>query len=183
MVTIDQIIMRLLMRTVKRIGSGAFTKAYLMENGRVLLRSCDPIKEAMALGWFPKSKYFPEIAVLDDGVYEMQYYPRVRSLKSALTPAQWGIYRSLRNIYNECGSKCQNYFDWYKVFEQEAADDYNVPEDVVQVILEALDACSNYDTSVRFEISPRNVAVQDGQLVLLDCFYLQSAVGKVIGRC
>ena len=170
------------MRTVKRIGSGAFTKAYLMENGRVLLRSCDPIKEAMAYGWFPKSEHFPEVVVLDDGVYEMQYYPRVRSLKAALAPAQWEIYKSLRNIWNEHHGKCQGYFDWYKVFEQEATDEFGVPDDVVQIILEALDACSNYDQSVNFEISPRNVAVQDGQLVLLDCFYLQSTLDEVRGR-
>ena len=170
------------MRTVKRIGSGAFTKAYLMENGRVLLRSCDPIKEAMAWGWFPKSEYFPEVSMLDYGVYEMQYYPRVRSLKSALAPAQWAIYKSLRNLYNEYRGKCLDYSDWYKVFEREAADDYGVPEDVVQIILEALDACSNYDSSVNFEISPRNVAAQDGQLVLLDCFYLQSTLDEVCGR-
>ena len=170
------------MRTVKRIGSGAFTKAYLMENGRVLLRSCDPIKEAMAWGWFPKSEYFPEVSVLDEGVYEMQYYPRVRSLKSALAPAQWAIYKSLRNLYNAYMGTCRDYFDWYKVFEQEAADDYGVPDDVVQIILEALNACSNYGQSVNFEISPRNVAAQDGQLVLLDCFYLKSALDEVSGR-
>ena len=170
------------MRTVKRIGSGAFTKAYLMENGRVLLRSCDPIKEAMAYGWFPKSEYFPEVSVLDEGVYEMQYYPRVRSLKSALAPAQWAIYKSLRNIWNEHCRKCRDYYDWYMVFEREAADEYGVPEHVVQIILEALDACLNYDSSVNFEISPRNVAVQDGQLVLLDCFYLQSTLDEVQGR-
>ena len=170
------------MRTVKRIGSGAFTKAYLMENGRVLLRSCDPIKEAMAYGWFPKSEYFPEVSVLDDGVYEMQYYPRVRSLKAVLAPAQWEIYKSLRNIWNEHRGKCRDYFDWYKVFEQEATDEFGVPDDVVQIILEALNACSNYDQSVNFEISPRNVAVQDGQLVLLDCFYLQSTLAEVRGR-
>ena len=170
------------MRTVKRIGSGAFTKAYLMENGRVLLRSCDPIKEAMAYGWFPKSEYFPEVSVLDDGVYEMQYYPKVRSLKGALAPAQWEIYKSLRNIWNEHRGKCHGYFDWYKVFEQEATDEFGVPDDVVQLILEALNACSSYDSSVNFEISPRNVAVQDGQLVLLDCFYLQSTLDEVRGR-
>lgn len=52
----------------------------------------------------------------------------------------------------------------------------------MQIILEALDACLNYGSSVRFEISPRNVAVQDGQLVLLDCFYLQSTLNEVLGR-
>lgn len=170
------------MRTVKRIGSGAFTKAYLMENGRVLLRSCDPIKEAMAYGWFPKSEYFPEVVVLDEGVYEMQYYPKVRALKGALAAEQYAVYKSLRALFNEYRWRCKDYFDWYKVFEQEATDEFGVPDDVVRVILEALDACSNYDTSVRFEISPRNVAVQDGQLILLDCFYLQSTLNGVCGR-
>ena len=170
------------MRTVKRIGSGAFTKAYLMENGRVLLRSCDPIKEAMAYGWFPKSEYFPEVSVLDAGVYEMQYYLKVRSLKGALTAEQYAVYKSLCAVFHEYSERCKDDSDWYKVFEQEATDEFGVPDDVVQIILEALNACSNYDQSVNFEISPRNVAAQDGQLVLLDCFYLQSTLDEVRGR-
>ena len=170
------------MRTVKRVGSGAFTKAYLMDNGRVLLRSCDPIKEAMAYGWFPKSEYFPEVVMLDDGVYEMQYYPKVRSLKAALAAEQYAVYKSLRALFNEHSGRCKDYSAWYKVFEQEATDEFGVPDDVVQLILEALNACSNFGRSVNFEISPRNVAVQDGQLVLLDCFYLQSTLDEVCGR-
>lgn len=30
---------------------------------------------------------------------------------------------------------------------------------------------SNYDHRIGFEISPRNVAIDNGRLVLLDCFF------------
>ena len=45
----------------------------------------------------------------------------------------------------------------------------------------ALDACGNWSTNVMFEISPRNIAVDNGQLVLLDCFFLPEY--KKGGKC
>lgn len=171
------------MRTVKRIGRGAFTTAYLMENGRVLLRSVDPIKEAMALEYFPKSQYFPVVDYVEQGVYEMDFYPRIRGLKAALASRDYAIYQSLRALFTDNALKCKDYYDWWNVFE-EANDTYGIPYDVVQAVLDAMAAIVDfYDGSVNFEISPRNVAVSaDGGLILLDCFYLQSELDKVRGR-
>lgn len=37
----------------------------------------------------------------------------------------------------------------------------------------AAEACANYDyDEVRFEISPRNIAIDNNQLILLDTFYI-----------
>ena len=46
---------------VSLIGRGTFSRAYLRRDGRVLLKSDDPMKEAMALGFFPRSRLFPRI--------------------------------------------------------------------------------------------------------------------------
>lgn len=54
---------------MKLIGKGAFTKAYLLDNGRVQLHSCCPFKECMAHGWFPESDLFPKLTFVDVGIY------------------------------------------------------------------------------------------------------------------
>lgn len=154
----------------KMIGKGAFTRAYLMSSGRVLLKTCCPIKEAMAWGWFPESPLFPEVEYVDVGVYEMEYYPRVPSLKKALKPDQYTIYKTLNAIYRTSAfdmirmNDADRYSYWYKRFEE-------LPEELAEVLHEALDACANFGSEIGFEITPRNVAVKDGNLILLDVFF------------
>lgn len=165
--------------TSKLIGRGAFTRAYLLDSGRVMLKTCCPIKEAMAWGWFPESPLFPEMKYVDVGVYEMEYYPRVSSLKKALKPDQYAIYQALRDIF--CGKVSQLpkreadfYHFWYQEFNA-------LPEELAEVMHEALDACANFGSEIGFEISPRNVAVKDGNLVLLDVFFNVSKLQEVRG--
>ena len=52
-------------------------------------------------------------------------------------------------------------------------------EELKETMLEALDACTNCGSDVAFEISPRNVAVKDGKLILLDVFFMKSALNEV----
>ena len=63
-----------------------------------------------------------------------------------------------------------------KVYEAFAAIE---DEDLKEVMIEALEACGNYGSDVAFEISPRNVAVKDGKLILLDCFFMKSKLNQV----
>lgn len=166
------------MKKLKLIGKGAFTKCFLNECGeRVTLETVDPIKEVMAHGWFPESSLFPLIEETGlSGVYEMEYYPRVSSLKNNLDADQYGIYLTLRGLGSVFS---ENKFDlhslWYKKFESIEC------EELRDTMLEALDACSNFGSDISFEISPRNVAVKNGKLVLLDCFYQVSVLNKVRG--
>jgi hypothetical protein len=44
---------------------------------------------------------------------------------------------------------------------------------------DAVEACANYGSDVMFEISPRNVAVHNGNLILLDCFFIKSKLREV----
>lgn len=167
------------MTTLKRIGKGAFTTAYLNEvTQRVTLHSCDPYKEAMAWGWFPESPLFPAVEYVELGVYEMDYMPTTRGLKSALKPDQWDLYQCLRAVADiwrsNMGSNNWRHSDSYSLLH--AALDKSVaatlyPE-AVQTVKEAVDACSNYGSDVGFEISPRNVRANSaGQLVLMDVFF------------
>lgn len=150
---------------MKLIGTGSFTKAYLKSRTRVFLISSCPIKECMAQGYFPNSYLFPKIKQLDHEQYEMPLYEQPKSLKESLLPKQWDIYAMLRELFTYNAPDQFNYSTWYEKF-QELPNKY-----VSNVLCEALDACANYTDKIGFEISPRNVAVKNGKLVLLDCFY------------
>ena len=160
---------------MKIIGKGQFTTAYRKNAHTVLLKSTDPIKECMSLGWFPDSHLFPKITRISSNenlsIYEMKYYPKVKSLKHALKSKHYEYYKALRKLFEDnCfhASSIDNlYFMWYKIFSTTDT----LPKHIKKHLLDALDACSNYGTAIAFEISPRNVAVsKTGGLILLDCF-------------
>lgn len=147
----------------KLIGKGAFTRAYLLENNRVLLRSKDPIKECMAHGWFPESRLFPVVDLVDDGVYEMEYFPRTSSLKSALAPRDYALYQLLKTFADVahargCGGRdVMRHSVLHDTIAEftEANSEY---AEEFQAIAEAVDACGNYGTDIGFEISPLKAA-------------------------
>lgn len=162
------------MNTMPIIGKGAFSTVYRKSSNTVLIKSIDSVKECMSLGWFPKSRIFPRIKLIgrDDTrnckLYESKYYPRVSSLKNELNTLDWEFYKVLRNLKRFPQSDCITH--WYNQFN-------TIPNKFrhkKEILLEALDALVNYGTDVCFEISPRNVAVDNGRLILLDCFFFQS---------
>ena len=169
---------------MKFIGKGSFTKCFLMDCGkRVQLVTCDPIKEAMAWGWFPDSPLFPKLSFVSLGAYEMDYLPGSRGLKSELEPEQWELYKILRDCFLNNVKVTRGddlYRAWYEAFEM-YADSYagGYAESAFRDLIEALDACSNFGSDVAFEISPRNVRAVNGKLVLLDCFFLVSKLKEV----
>lgn len=168
---------------LKLIGKGSFTKCYLNTcETSVTLVSCDPIKECMANGWFPEHELFPTVEHVDyceqtgRNIYTMEYYPRTKGLKGYLEDDQWEIYKTLKAMSNNWGFT-GNKFDRYDILYNSFSRLEN--EDLRDVMLEALDACSNYGADIGFEISPRNVAVKNGKIILLDCFYMVSTLEKV----
>lgn len=160
------------------IGKGTFTTAYVLPDGTVELISCDHIKECMSMGWFPDSRLFPEIEQVrdygEDGftrVYHMQYYERPRSLKSAMSSHDWAFYKVLRGLDSGCVDNMYMLHNmWHEAFDTIPDEFADERED----LKEALDACGNYGGDICFEISPRNVAVENGRLILLDCFFVKS---------
>lgn len=164
---------------MKQIGKGTFTTAYLKPNGKVLLKSIDMVKEAMAYGFFPDHRLFPNIVHVDTGdnfkYYEMEFYEQPKSLKNNLTPRQWRLYKILRSLSIECTFNPYLLMDrWYTEFKR-------IPNEFAgerEALLDALSGLSNYSTDIRFEISPRNVAVKGKKLILLDCFFFDSDLEK-----
>lgn len=156
---------------MEKIGRGSFSTVYKKNNNTVLIKSLDPIKECMSLGWFPKSRYFANIkrmSVNDDySFYEMKLFEKVRAPKQVLKPTEYKKYLQLRAVANSFFDS-KNYYNCFKKSLQELVSD----KKLIQAILDAHNACSNYSEKVRFEISPRNIAAtKSGNLILLDCFF------------
>jgi hypothetical protein len=161
---------------MKLIGKGAFTKAYLLPDGQtVKLVTNDPCKECMAIGLGSDSPLFPKIE--QDGwegdcrAYKMKFYPRVSSLKKALKAEHYELYKFLRNAsFHPFFSGAQGIID---AIEKAFAGKFSEEK---QAIAEHINGLRNYGEDIRFEISPRNVAVENGKLILLDCFFFESVL-------
>ena len=164
---------------MKLIGKGTFTHAFLIDDNTVALHSTDPLKECMAHGWFPDNRLFPIVEQTDHNVYTMKYYPKVRSLKNSLNERDYTLYTILRKL--RIVQPANNYMklDAWRAAFNTIPGEYSTER---EALLDALDACCNYGTDINFEISPRNVAVDNGNLVLLDCFFLTSALTKAYAR-
>ena len=171
--------------TLPLIGRGMFSTVYRKNAKTVLIKSMDPVKECMAMGWFPSSRMFPKttrVALLDDdqgtALYEQRYYPKAKSLKTALKPVEWEFYRELRELQ----SNINRLLDDYKALASLQALIKALPGKYARkksALLGAIDALTNYGQDIRFEISPRNVAVHNGRLILLDCFFMAEKVKEV----
>ena len=167
------------------IGRGMFSTVYRKNAKTVLIKSVDPVKECMAMGWFPSSRMFPKttrVAILDDdqgtALYEQRYYPKVKSVKAALKPAEWEFYQELRSMQNNIN----HFLDDYKALDSLQSLIKALPSKYARkkaALLGAIDALTNYGPDIRFEVSPRNVAAHNGNLILLDCFFMAEKAKEV----
>ena len=156
---------------MEKIGQGSFSKVYKKGN-KVFIKSNDAQKECMALGWFPSSRLFPKIKFSDNGFdYEMKYYKKHKSLKTALKPTEWEKYQELRRIFIQnkfSAPRIQSIDHWINAFKKIKN------KTLRKHMCNALEAMGNYGPDVCFEISPRNVAISNtGNLILLDCFFMK----------
>ena len=163
---------------MQKIGKGNFTSAYLKKDGRVLLKSRDKVKACMSERFFPKSKLFPKIKrvywhewenILEDiTVYEMKYYPKLTKPSQQLNYKHYRLYKLLRNV------RATTREDLMQEFRKLPVENY-----IISALCEAVNAISNYDCNVVFEISPRNVSyTPSGRLILLDCFFIYSDIRR-----
>jgi hypothetical protein len=169
----------------KKIGQGMFTTAYLNQAGKVTLVTFDKIKECQANFGLGGSDLFPSLERIDyfyDNndvfhlVLEMEYFPKVKSLKNELCAEDWALYQDLRKIFKNKPILKRGFEEYdylYKQFEGLARG---------EELTEALCSCTNYTDSLGFEISPRNVAVKNGKLVLLDVFFCKNQFEEVWKR-
>ena len=156
------------------IGKGLFSTCYLQADKKtVVLKSVDGIKECMSMGWFPSNNCFPKVEYIEQGLYKMKYYKKVSSLKNELKPKQYAIYQELRKLTIGYVKNSYNSLEeWIKQFKTVSN------KTMSKALINAIEACANYGSDISFEISPRNVAVNNGNLILLDCFFVQSEANK-----
>ncbi len=166
-------------KTLKQIGKGSFSTVWKKDNKTVLIRSNDNVKECLSLGWCGNSRLFPKLkrVMIDDdfSFYECKFYDKVSSLKSSLLPSEYSFYLELRKFSALFGT------DYYKLYDLFNAlpSQYNSKK---KALLSALEGLTNYGSDICFEISPRNVAVEKGKLILIDCFFFSSQLKAKRGK-
>lgn len=151
-----------------QIGKGLFSKVYRKDENTVLINSVCHMKECLAE--FIDSEWFPKLETEDFQLYICKYYNVSKSVKGNLNAEHYALYQELRKISLSMRPDNMHalYSFWYEKFQTVSN------ESLKEALLDFLDNASNYGSDVNFEISPRNVACDNGKLVLLDCFFLQS---------
>lgn len=213
-----RIIKKLSAKYGELIGKGSFSFIF-RKSGEdfVTVFSRDKIKECWAYFGTPKyyggkeipAGIFPEIKFLDENdengqeipelenfpeykFYRMRYFPKVKSLKSALKPRQWELYKVLREIFHK-GMFISNNWErinkYRQLFDEKlagflselpgensenAANSDESAANYAEIMNAAMDSLINFGDSISFEIFPRNVAASEsGELILLDCFFFR----------
>lgn len=157
------------MKGLPLIGRGSFSRVYRKGANEVLIVSTDKVKAAMSERFWPKSRLFPRIKFIgynedDTCTYSSRYYPKVKSLKLSLETAEWEFYKFLRDLdrYPEKNYRYEHYLKQFATIPWRSKRN---------AMLEAWECLRMYSDDACFEISPRNVAVHRGKLVLLDVFF------------
>lgn len=110
----------------------------------------------------------------DYKIYQIKYFPVVKSLKRGLKTNFWEFYKKLYFIWESYPYNNNNWerIDYYK--KEFAKIDDEIKGKYGAAIINALETLINYGDDVWFEISPRNVRVDtNGRLVLLDVFFFR----------
>lgn len=166
-----------LIKELPKVGQGKFSKVYRKDEKKVLIKSRDQVKECMSLGWFPETFIFPKIEMLGWSevepnycFYEAKFYPKCEKLSASLDAFDFEFYKELRKLRLKDYRRNYLYENWINTFQTLPGKFHKRRDDLI----EAVEALTNYGPDVCFEISPRNIAVDKGKLILLDCFFLQS---------
>lgn len=161
-----------------KVRKGKFTTCYIYSD-YALLHSCDSIKECLANGWFPEHRLIPSITYSNNittnkdnyDVYKMPVYSQPSSLKEVLTIEDYELYQELRKLFN--GLRWPRDSNTYHKYFINQVNNTWLDDSIKELLIDCYEACMNYSNRVFFEISPRNVAVNNNQLILLDCFFLE----------
>lgn len=168
--------------TLPQLGKGLFSRCYKLDNSTVLIESYDPIKAAMADGKFPKSKLFPKVHHATNPFgrgypfYKMKLYdlpkrPTRKWLQSNLEEEQFALF----SLLSELRQDVQDAAAWKDGTSRQqvwtdAYNDYLEPKHA-KILVKAHRVCCEVGETIMLDCLPKNVAVDDGKLILLDCFY------------
>lgn len=173
-----------------KIGQGHFSTAYTTAQlDRCYVKSRCMAKEAYALGFSEESTLYPKVdrvwdlelplteAEEDAGFnwYVMPLYKKVTAPSKQLKWNDLAVYKALREMqkglyYYGVGGRSKYGLDVIRA----GFDSLDLDDSIQEQLHCLLDqVCNGIDTkSVRFEISPRNIMLDDcGNMVLIDCFF------------
>jgi hypothetical protein len=167
---------------MKIVGKGKFSRVYEDPNDkkRVIIKSTCWVKECLSQNWMPESNMYPSV-VREDGdfSYSMMRYEQPRSIKCALTPHHYKMYGQLRDFAEAMQTHSDNRPTMDRL--DSLFVDLNIMPKLEQLIRDSVDALSNYGQHPRFEISPRNIAVLDSKLILLDVWFFNECPSYTVG--
>lgn len=162
------------------IGRGKFTKVYDNNDNTVTVLSSCPSKECYSLGWVSSSKEFGYDICLNP-IYDFKDYknelrcyisPKYEKFKKAKVPVEdYEVYKQLV-IFSKKINRNNNIYD--NLFAIIKAANNELSGWLKDFIISQAEAMGNFGTDIDFEISPRNVMVHNGRLVLLDLWFYRS---------
>jgi len=167
---------------LKVIGRGTFSTVYRLDDETVLIKTEDPAKECLYFANI-ESNRFPKLELIGYEkkdhlrVYKTKYYERA-PLKASLEPREYKLYTELRKLFKMAYSPFASDYDLYSIWYERFG---LLPDEFAsetEELRDALGSFADWGSDVAFEISPRNVAVDNGKLILLDCFFFRSAIKK-----
>jgi hypothetical protein len=104
----------------------------------------------------------------------MEYFEPVKSLKDNLKPEHYQLFRELSKLRISHVPNRYNLADkWREQFKTISNKKYK------NALLDMVDVLGNYGTDINFECTPRNVAVKNGKLILLDVFFMDSQANEI----
>ena len=184
--------------SVKQIGKGMFSKAYLTTKGKpyvyVITQEAgdgDYSKEILST---LRSPYLPSVAYvgcLDDGscVYRMPYYRAPLRKKDGAHA--WKQYTALKKCWEDAQTNIRAKLATSRQFIYHGDDvmaevvgcargNKDVPAGLVKALEALMDESVNYGSDYSFEFSPRNLATTDGgHLILLDVVFSMESVARI----
>lgn len=160
-------------RKLQLIGKGLFSKVYRLNDKQVYIQSTCYAKECISMNWHNSTNIFPVLEPVDIQEYICEYYAPVKSLKKELIAAHYDIYKQLRSL---SVGYVKNNYDLLDKWREQFATVTN--KKFRHALLDMTDNLCNWGTQINFEISPRNVAVKNGKLILLDVFFFSDQLNE-----
>lgn len=103
-------------------------------------------------------------------------YNKTKKIKDLLIEKDYIFYKKLQKIFKQSLS-LNNYNSYNSLYNIFSAS--NLEAEQKELLLDALKACYNYGTDIGFEISPRNIYIDNNRLILGDCFFIKSQLIEI----
>lgn len=170
------------LRGLKQIAKGAFTDVFYLNESEVMLRTTDKIKELYAQNWLPELEWNPYpvaeyLDYSDNGDFfllKMKRYDRfsrASQLNERSKPLLLAM-KGFKAVLDKNLGRMKWTSDLSKVVDE-------IPEEFQEFTQMSIDAVGNYSNTAMFEISPKNLAVDGRDLILLDCWFSQSEFKRI----